>query len=301
MRITSNMVAAQQMTGLQANMTLLAQAQQRATTGLAFSSASENPTAATNVMATGSSLRALEQYRTNVQRASSRVGIEDSVLQQLGDLMTRARELGVSQATDTASDQTRSVTNAEVQQLFQQITQLGNTKFGKEYLFGGQQSTAQPFTASGAGATLDYTSTNPQGQRSVDIGDGQTVAATHDGKQIFLDTGVLDAVKSLSQALDPASSTYGQAGITAALSSLDSAYNSVQTVIGDTGAQANRLSTASQNLSALKTNLTTFKSNLQEVDIETAMTELTTRQVAYQAALLATSKVTSLNLTDYLK
>ena len=31
------------------------------------------------------------------------------------------------------------------------------------------------------------------------------------------------------------------------------------------------------------------------------MTELTNRQVAYQAALLATSKVTSLNLSDYLK
>ena len=38
-----------------------------------------------------------------------------------------------------------------------------------------------------------------------------------------------------------------------------------------------------------------------QTDVETAMTELTNRQVAYQAALLATAKVTSLNLSDYLK
>jgi flagellin-like hook-associated protein FlgL len=37
------------------------------------------------------------------------------------------------------------------------------------------------------------------------------------------------------------------------------------------------------------------------VDVETAMTELTNRQIAYQAALLATAKVTGLSLVDYLK
>jgi flagellar hook-associated protein 3 FlgL len=301
MRITGNMISAQQMTSLQANMKLMQDAQERVTTGKSFNAASENPTAATKVMAADSSLRALDQYRTNIQRASSRVNVEDATLQQLGDLLTRARELGISQATDTASDQTRTVANAEVQEIFKQIAELGNTKFGNEYLFGGEQSTTTPFSTSGAGATLDYTSTTPQGQRQVAIGDGQTVAPTHDGKQIFLDTGVMDAVKALSRSLDPSSTTYGQDGIAAALTSLDSAYSAVQTVVGDTGAQANRLSTVTQNLSALKTNLTTFKSDLQDVDIETAMTELTSRQTAYQAALLATSKVTSMSLTDYLR
>ena len=301
MRITSNMIAAQQMTGIQSNLALLEQAQQRVTTGNRFSAASEDPSAAVKVMSAGSSLRALEQYRTNVQRASSRISVEDATLQQLGDLITRARELGVSQATDTASAQTRGVANAEVQEIFKQIAELGNTKFGNEYLFGGQQNTTAPFSTSGSGATIDYSSTAAQGQRSISIGDGQTVAPTHDGKQIFLDTGVFDAVKALSKALDPTSPTYGSNGIASALSNIDTAYSAVQQVVGDTGAQANRLSSVSQNLAALKTNLTTFRSDLQEVDLETAMTELTNRQTAYQAALLATSKVSSLNLTDYLR
>src|SRR5207253_1661199 len=104
----------------------------------------------------------------------------------------------------------------------QQIVDLGNTQFGNEYLFGGEQSLTAPFSATGSGATLSYTTTTPTGQRSIAIGDGRSMAATHDGKQLFLDTGVLDAVRQISQALDPASSTYGQNGIASALTQVDS-------------------------------------------------------------------------------
>lgn len=295
------MIAAQQMASLQSNVSLLQQAQARLSSGKRLNAASDDPAAAMNVMGTGSALRALEQYRTNVQRASNRIDLEDRVLSQLGDLITRAKELAVSQAGDSATDQTRGIANAEVQQLFHQIIQLGNTKFGNEFLFGGDQTATEPFTDSGSGASLDYATSNPQGQRSIGIGDGQTIAPTHDGKQVLLDTGVLDAVKDLVHSLDSTSPTYGKAGIAAAMTKLDSAFDAVQGVVGDTGALGNRLTTVGQNLDALKMNLTAFKSDLEDVDVETAMTELTNRQVAYQAALLATSKVTSLNLSDYLK
>ena len=301
MRITSSMIAAQQMSALQSNISLLQQANEQVTTGKRINEASDDPAASMGVMRAGSALRALEQYQTNVKRASDRIDLEDQVLSQLGDLVTRAKELAVSQSNSTASDSTRAIANDEIKQLFQQIVDLGNTKFGGEYLFGGDQSSTAPFSTSGSGATLDYTTTGPQGQRSISIGDGQTVAPTHDGKQIFIDTGVLDAMKSLAASLDSTSPTYAVAGIQAAMNQLDSSFDSVQGVVGDTGAMGTRLDTAGQNLDALKANLTTFKSNLEDVDVETAMTTLTNRQIAYQAALLATAKVTGLSLVDYLK
>jgi flagellar hook-associated protein 3 FlgL len=301
MRITGNMIAAQQMTALQSNIALLQQANEQVTTGKRVNQASDDPAASMSIMTSGSALRALEQYQNNVKRASDRVDLEDQVLSQLGDLVTRAKELAVAQSSGTASDSSRTIANDEVKQLFQQIVDLGNTKFGSEYLFGGDHSDVAPFASSGSAGTLDYTTTDPQGQRSINIGDGQTVAPTHDGKQVFIDTGVLDAVKDLAHSLDPSSPTYGNAGIQAAMAKLDSAFDSVQGVVGDTGAMGTRLDSAGQNLDALKANLTTFKSDLEDVDVETAMTELTNRQVAYQAALLATAKVTGLSLVDYLK
>jgi len=301
MRITSNMIAQSQIQSIQSNMAALNQAQLQVSSGLKFQEASDDPSAARQVMATKSSLAALTQYQTNVQAATSRVTQEDSVLQQINNLLDSAQSLGVSQATDTATAQTRAVTNSQVQQIFSQLVDLGNTKIGDEYLFGGQQSTTAPFASSGSGATLAYTSTNPTGQRAVSIGDGQTIAATHDGSQVFINSGVLDSIKQLSHALDSSSPTYGQAGITAALNSIQSASGSLQTIIGETGSAEQQLTTTTQNLQALSTNVTTLQSNLQDVDIEQAMTELTSRQTAYQAAMLAMSKVSTLTLTNYLQ
>jgi flagellar hook-associated protein 3 FlgL len=301
MRITSNMMASQQLAGLQINMAALQKAQQQVSTGKRLSSASEDPSATMSIMQSGSSLRALEQYRTSVQSATSRLGIEDAALQQLGDLVSRVKVLGVQASGDTATAQTRTMANTEIQQVFNDIVAIGNTKYNNEYLFGGEQNTVEPFAATGAGATLDYTTTNPQGQRAIGIGDGQTLTPNHTGTQMLVDTGVLDAVKAMAAALDPNSPTYGQTGISAALTKIDTASNAVQTVVGDTGATANSLTIAGQNLDSLKLNLTSFKSGLEDADVEAAVTEMTNRQVAYQAAMLATSKVMGLTLTDYLK
>jgi flagellin-like hook-associated protein FlgL len=57
----------------------------------------------------------------------------------------------------------------------------------------------------------------------------------------------------------------------------------------------------SSAIDAQKNTLTTAKSNLEDIDSATAITQLTTRQTAYQAALLAVSKSTGLTLSDYLK
>lgn len=301
MRITNSITARAQFEGLAANMAALLKSQAQATTGKRMQVASDDPAAATQIMTSQSSLAALDQYRTNVQRSSSRISLEDDVLQQMGDLLTRTKELGIAQATGTATAASNAAANAEVQQLFKEIVSLGNSKFGNEYLFGGEQSQTAPFAATGAGATLDYTTTTPQGSRSVAIGDGQTVTVAHDGKQLLLDSGVLDAVKALSRALDPASPTYGQAGIGAAMDKIDAAFGVVGALQGDVGARGKQLDNAQSNLDAYKTNLTTFASNLSDIDVEQAVTELTNRQVAYQAAMLATNKVMGLNLTDYLR
>ena len=301
MRITNNTITSQSLSGLQANMAALLKVSQQVSSGNRLTAASDDPTAATQIMSASGSLRAIDQYSANVTQANSRVSAEDTALQQISDLLSRAKELGIAQSGSTATADTRTTANAEVQQIFQQIVSIGNTKFGDEYLFGGQTSTTPPFAATGNGATLSYTTTNPQGQRSVAIGAGQTIAAGHDGSQVLLSSGVLDAVKSLSESLDPSGPAYGQSGISSALTSLDTAFQNVQSLVGEVGGTANRLTVTQQNLDAYKTNVTTLKSNLSDTDLESAITEMTSRQTAYQGAMLATSKVMGLTLTDYLK
>jgi flagellin-like hook-associated protein FlgL len=54
-------------------------------------------------------------------------------------------------------------------------------------------------------------------------------------------------------------------------------------------------------IDALTASLAEQKSGLAEVDMEQAITEMLARQTAYQSAMLASSKVMGLSLTDYIR
>ena len=293
MRITNNMVSRNSLASLQRSLKAMNEAQNRATNGLRVEKPSDDPSAATSIMASGSSIRAIDQYKRNISSASARLDREESILGSVTQIMERAKELGLQQGSSTADAQTRNTAKAEIDQLIQTVVQLGNTQHEGEYLFGGDQSNTAPFTSNAP----PFSTTPPTGTRRTEISSALSVRTNHNGTEVFLTTGVLASLDQLSTALG----TNNQSAIQASLSQLDSAHSSLQVLIGETGAAANQLEVATSNLDALDTSLRSFKSKLQDADIETAVSELVGRQTAYQAAMLATSRVMSLNLADYLR
>jgi flagellar hook-associated protein 3 FlgL len=218
--------------------------------------------------------------------------------------MTRAKELGIGQLGATADASSRAAAAAEVQQLFAQALQVGNQRFGDEYLFGG--NTAQghvPFDPAQTGSPPRFVSlvagvpVAPQGVRVVEAGAGQIVAGPHDGTTVFVDTKMLEVLHDLGTAL----AANDGAGLTTAMRALDASFTDVQTLVGEIGARQNQVDTIRTQLDALEQNLDVYRSGLSEVDMEQAITEMVGRQTAYQAAMLASSKVLGLSLTDYLR
>ncbi len=297
MRITNNIILRNSLAGLQSNSAAVQKAQGQIASGLKLEKSSDDPTAASQVMFSSSSLRAIDQYKRNIDSASSRADAEGSALDRINDLMTRAKELAMTAGTDTVTPEQRITAGKEMEQIFQSAVGIANTKFGEEYLFGGDNATTKPFDTTGTGATLDFTNSTPAGTRAVEIAAGQTVTATHDGKQAFLDSGVLQSLKDLAVGM----ASGNKDDVVAAMPKLDTAFASTQQLIGESGARSNALQIAGQNLTALKLNLTTYRSSLQDVDIEAAVTTMVTKQTAYQAAMMATSKVLGMTLTDYLR
>jgi len=302
MRITNNLIVRGQLAALQANAQALDKAQRKVTTGLRIAKMSDDPVGGDGVMLSASGLRAVEQYRRNVGQAQSRIDLQDKVLGQVTNLLTRAKELGISQADSLSSPATRAVASRELEEIFEQLVALGSTRFGAEYLFGGETSDVAPFATSGTGAALDFTQTGGAGARAIEIGAGRRFTPNHDGAAAFVDSGVLAAVRDLARVTAADSvSTDTSLDLTAALGRLDGAFDQVQALIGETGARANSLEMTVSNLDAFEGNLKVLKSDLEDADFEAAVTELVTRQTAYQSAMLASSKVLGLNLTDYLR
>jgi flagellar hook-associated protein 3 FlgL len=298
MRITNLLTTRSAVRGMLINQQGMDRATRQLSTGYRIEKPSDAPTDTSAVMGASGRIRALAQYTRNVQDARSTLDAQENALNSLTDILTRARELGVSQAGATATSQTRQAVKAEVDALLRQGVQLANTRHNERFLFGGLQSDVAPATfIDGPVPSFTMADTTPAGE--VQIDDGQRLQVADDAESIFGDTstGALAALRALSDALannDPAA-------ISTATTDITTSFQTVQGRLGATGARANQLDMTEANLSALDLTLQRFRSELREVDIETAMTELVSKQTTYQAAMAAATRVLDLNLTNYLR
>lgn len=299
MRITHNMMHQGALARYQQNLRQIAAAQDRVSSGLRILKASDDPVAASGTMKAAGSLRALEQYRRNVGAAEMRLDAEETAYSSLSDILVRAKELAIGQATDTASAETRLMVRAEINQLLGIAVQIANTQVGGSHIFGGTSADQPPVTWTDPNAAPPEVVLDPvdPGHHRTEIAAGQFVITSNNAHEVFTASGVFDALWNLSTALGD----NNVQGIRDTMGELDVSFERVQSMIGDIGARSARLQVTASNLDALEINLLTFKSNLEEVDFEKAVTELISRQTTFQAAMLATSRVMGMNLTDYLR
>jgi flagellar hook-associated protein 3 FlgL len=292
MRITNSIVQRTALEGLQRNLSKIVDSQTTASTGLRVRAMSDDPNAASEILRADGSLRAIEQFKRNIASADGRLSAEENVLDQVTTTLERANELATAQGSSTADASTRLVAKSEVDQLLEFVRGLGNMQHEGDYLFGGVKSDVAPFSA-----TPPSSATPPVGTRQAEISSGLMVKQNHNGDEVFLKTGVFAALEKLSTALG----ANDQAGIAATLSDLDQSHSQVQQLVGEVGARSAQLQITGSNLDALNGQLQIRKSGLQEADLDETFTELARRQTAYQSAMLATSRIMSMSLTDYLR
>jgi len=303
MRVTNQIVLRNSVSGLQGNLQAVERARQDIASGVRLRRLSQDPTAGAEVVRLGSSMRAIEQFRRNIRLGVAKAETEERALDSLTNSLGRAAELAISQASSTATAETRLSVKAEVDAILDFAVGLGNTRFGDEYLFAGTRGSEAPFRnpptpAGDFRALLDAggNPVDPSGTIPVEVGDGRFVTPNHNGTDLFLDTNALGALRQLSEALG----TNDVPNIQASVDSLRNAASSVQTYIGRQGARANDLDASEVAISNLELTLQTFRSELRDTEIDKAMVELVGKQTMYQAAMSATSRVLGLSLANYL-
>ncbi len=294
MRITNNLTLMRSLGTIQSGLSDVAAAQKQVTTGQRIERPSEDPAVAARVLAMDSELRSLTQYGRNISAARERLSIEETALDQMSGLLERARELGYGQSGANASAQTRQVTADEMDELRLQIIQIANTQSGDAFVFGGAYPDRSPLDAVTGAEDPAAPTRDTQGY---EVGAGSVMQGAHGAGTLFVDTDVLASLAAMSTALR-ANDT---AGIQATTDRIDAAHKNVQGIVGEVGARQVRLDIADANVESLDLALRNLRSDLMDVEMEEAVTRLVNRQAAYQAALLATSKILDTTLTNYLR
>jgi flagellar hook-associated protein 3 FlgL len=298
MRISDSMKFRQVVANMQTSQRGMNQVQRQVSSGKRIQKPSEDPNAAAVIMQSRADLRGIEQFQRNIGQAIARVETEESVLNQLTDALTRALELAVSQSDDTANATSRKQVRYEIDNLLNFTAGLGNTRWEEGFLFAGHQSDREPFDASDPLAPKTAAELAKLDQPHLaEVATGQRVPSNHNGKEIFLDSKAFEAIRDLSQALGADDAP----AIRASMDKLRFATERVQDLLGDVGGRYNHLEITERRLRIANLSTVQLRSELEDVDMAKAMVELVARQSSLQGAFMATSRILSLNLTDYLR
>jgi flagellar hook-associated protein 3 FlgL len=182
MRVTQNMEQAQFLTALNQLESNISTTQNDISTGLSFTTASQNPVAAGLVSGYNQVLAQSQQYTSNGNSAQESLNTEDSALTQLQNQLQSLRDLALEANNASESPQDLSAIATQVQQIQGSLLSVANTQDGAgNYIFAGYATQTQPFAQSATGATYS----GDQGQRQVQIGAGQTVVVGDNGDLVF--------------------------------------------------------------------------------------------------------------------
>src|SRR5271168_193999 len=182
MRVTQSLEQSQFLAAIGALESNISQQQNQISSGLSFTTASENPTAAGSVNNYTQALAQSEQFGTNATSAQTNLNTESNALTQMQSLLQSLRSLALEANSGTSSNTDRTAIATQAAQIQNSLLSLANTQNGNgEYIFGGFAAQTQPFTLSATGATYN----GDQGQRQVQIAAGLTVADGDNGDTVF--------------------------------------------------------------------------------------------------------------------
>lgn len=150
MRIADRMVQTQVDSGLAKNRLDLADLQNKAAIQKRLIKPSDDPISAARVLTARTEVAGDVQFIKNSQFAKSFLNYTDQALSELGESLSRAKELALSQVSDASATRvTRQTVASEIEQIFWQAVQTGNRKLGDRFIFGGYKTTQAPFSVNG--------------------------------------------------------------------------------------------------------------------------------------------------------
>ena len=182
MRVTQNMEQAQFLSAINQLESSISTTQNDISTGLSFTTASQNPVGAGLVAGYNQVLAQSQQYTANGNSASESLNTEDNALTQLQNQLQSLRDLALEANKASESPADLSAIATQVQQIQGSLLGIANTQDGSgNYIFAGYATQTQPFAQSATGATYS----GDQGQRQVQVGAGQTVVVGDNGDLVF--------------------------------------------------------------------------------------------------------------------
>jgi len=269
--------------------------------GVSITSLSQNPVGAGENVRLLSQIQQDDSFTQSASMVTGQLQVADSALGSVVTQLTQAISLATSANNGTmdASD-VQSVGN-QISGILNEVQSLANTNYQGQYIFGGGETGAEPFSTSSATSPGVTSYSGGETVNNLVLPSGQTIQLNVPGDQVFLGSGANGGSGSVFGALnalvaDYASGTVDTQQAVTDTEALSSALNYVSQQRVTIDNSITQLNAASSAASSEQEQLTTAQTNLMQADLPTISTQLSlaeTQQTALEDVIAQLESVSN--------
>jgi flagellin len=243
----------------------MAKSLERLSTGLRINRASDDAAGLGVSENLRTQVRGTAQAKRNAQDGIAAINIAEGAANEVSDVLQRMRELAIQSANDTLTATERTYTNQEFDALAEEIDRIADVTNYNGMKLISELTTGGRFGIGSVGSALWIDANDVYGTDSITV-----TVDTLSGGTNGLSVSTLTLVSQTSSA--------------AAITTIDSAIDSVNTMRSNMGAVINRLEHAMNNLTISNTNQQSAESLIRDVDFAAETTQFTRNQILVQSA-----------------
>lgn len=319
-RVTQSMLSTNMLRNLNNSYTKMSKYQDMLTSGRNFARPSDDPVAAVKGMNYRVQLDKVNQFQRNLNEADGWLDTTDTSLDQVGTALHRVKELVVQAANDTNTADDRSKIKQEIDQIREQILDVGNTQYGGKYIFSGTKTLTQPFINGANGREINGELLNtplapPNAPDFNDGAKGKVEVEVFEGINLTVNTNgapevfnkISSFLEKVSEELDKPDSSGETIGnfLGNIADGTDSTLADMQSLVldmrADVGARMNRVELMRNRLDIQEVNTTKQMSNNEDTDYAETITKMVTQESLHQAALSVGAKIIQQTLVDFIR
>ncbi|RUR40107.1 flagellin [Vreelandella populi] len=273
--INTNITSMIGQNNLRSSQSMLAQAQERLSSGLRINSASDDAAGQAIANKMTAQIKGMDQASRNASDGISLVQTMEGGLDQVNDNLQRIRELAVQGANDTNTADDRAAITTEINERLAEIDRVaGSNNFNGTNLLN---------VASGAGSTLNIqVGSNTTDQDVITV---QRIDATVNGLGLETQASGATAAAVVGGEFNVADASGGatHAEFQTLINAVDTATKSLDTNRATLGATLNRFDSVIDNLATTTTNLSEARSRIEDADYAVEVSNMTRANILQQA------------------
>jgi flagellar hook-associated protein 3 FlgL len=272
--------------------------QDQASSGRKLRQVSDDPSGSIRIFRNRTRLENITQFRRTIDYAEGFLGKTEDSLRSINEALIRAKELAVQQSNSVWDASSRKTVSFEVQQLAQQIVQLGNSTYADRYVFGGFQTSQPPVAGDGHYSGDDgliYVQFDEDTFKPINIPGRRIFEVTvkDHGEEVPL----LKIIHDFSDALK----NNDVNGIYQASSRLDGALTQITEMTASLGARRAGIRDVAERLDMQEEFVTKDNVNIESADPVSTALDMKRAETALSYTINASAKVLGPSLMEFLK